>query len=131
MEPRVSAGIIAALTMLTVATTTLNSPQAQARSHRPAGFGNDVMSCAANAPCFHAVYQHGSDLTFEFNVVNNWDVYNVRLSDGRQFENTSGQYTMHHVKPQYTYTISVQGCTKHTFARSDCSAWVTQKFTVK
>jgi hypothetical protein len=131
MEPRVSAGIISALTILAVATMTLNSPQAQAPHHRAAGFGNDVLSCAANAPCFQSVYQHGSDITFEFNVVRNWDVYNVRLPDGEQFENTSGQFTLHHVRPQYTYQISVQGCNKHTFSRSDCSAWVTQKFTAK
>jgi uncharacterized membrane protein len=110
-------------------TTTLNGPGAQVPAHRPAGFGNDAMSCPANAPCFHAVYQNGRNVTFEFNVVRNWDVYNVRLPDGEQFENKSGQFTLHDVKPQHTYEISVQGCNKHLLGHSDCSAWVAQKFT--
>lgn len=128
MEPRVSAGIISALTILAVAT--MPGPgAAQTAPHRSAGFGNDAMSCPANAPCFHAVYQHGKDVTFEFNVVRNWDVYNVRLPDGTQFENKSGEWTQHNVKANHTYQISVQGCNKHLLGHSDCSKWVAQKFT--
>lgn len=126
MKPRISAGIIPALTILAVAT--MAGPGA-AQTHRSAGFGNDSMSCPANAPCFHAVYQHGRDVTFEFNVVRDWDVYNVRLADGTQFENKSGEFTLRNVKANHTYQISVQGCNKHLLGHSDCSVWVAQRFT--
>jgi hypothetical protein len=102
---------------------------------RAAGFGNDVNNCAADRPCFNEAYQSGNKVVFKFTAVNaGWDVYNVRYKTGggdKQVENRSGSFVLNNCKPNRIYTISVQGCTKHTFGHSTCSPWSSQSVTTR
>ena len=86
------------------------------------GFGNDNVSCAADLPCFNAMYESGNTVVFRFTGVTGWDYYNVRypLSGGgdKQIENRSGSFTFTGTQPGRIYKLSVQGCNSHTLARS-------------
>jgi ricin-type beta-trefoil lectin protein len=96
------------------------------------GFGDDTRSCAADRPCFNAVYQSGTKVVFQFTGIADWEFYNVRYGQAgheRQVENRSGSFTFTDTQPDRTYQLSVQGCNAHLLARSTCSPWSEASFT--
>jgi len=99
------------------------------------GFQNDTQSCAADRPCFNGAYQSGDRVIFKFTGICCWDFFNVRYAavggGEKQVENRSGSYSFTNIRPRRVYTISVQGCNSHTFARSTCSPWVQQSITTR
>ena len=92
-----------------------------------ASFNGDSQACAADQPCFNEAHQVGDTIVFGFTATGSWDFYNVRYPDVdgnvKQVENKSGHFTFRNVQPGRVYRISVQGCTRHTLARSTCSDW--------
>jgi hypothetical protein len=91
---------------------------------------------ADDRPGFNGAYQSGNKVIFRFTLIDNgWDYYNVRYAAAgggtKQVENRSGTFTFNNVKPNRVYTISVQGCNKHTFGRSTCSPWSSKSVTTR
>lgn len=103
--------------------------------HAAPSIAGDVVSCAADRPCFRPPVQQGDKIVFQFDIIKDWDFYNVRYAAAgggeKQVENRSGHYTFNNVKPRSRYTLSVQGCTKHALQHSRCSDWVAASFTTK
>ncbi|MBD2680812.1 MULTISPECIES: hypothetical protein [Nostoc] len=94
----------------------------------------EVNLCPADRPCFNEAYQSGDRVIFRFTGVTGWDFYNVRYpvrGGEKQVENRSGSFTFKNVQPNSVYTISVQGCNSHTFARSTCSPWSENSVTTR
>jgi len=91
-------------------------------------FGNDVVACSVDEPCFNAAYQSGSKVIFEFNGVRGWDFYNVRYAASgggvKQVENRSGHFTFNNVRANRKYTLNVQGCRSRALRSSVCTDWV-------
>jgi Fibronectin type III domain len=86
-------------------------------------------------PCITRPDAHQSGNSIIFTWSGAGDVYNVRyrLASGgeKQVENRTARYTFKNVKPNRSYTISVQACVKNFLAESSCTAWKTASFTTR